>query len=365
MKKSKNTIMNRIAAVVLLVATIAGIATSVNKKVEAACNHSKYTRTIVSSPSCTRTGSAYCTCSDCKYTWYQTLPKSAHSYYVKEVNGMTQLRCKDCNERFYFKSTQASINDFARYMYGKNYDQLSGNKISGEKYNVVISWISYVVDCTKVQAKELREKNYNGLCLDIDKTYNLSFFINKCSDIASRYGLEEADALAGIASQAVFSTCVTFPSLTDCSKELAVLAKTNPSYTRLSKDYKAKCREFLNLKNVEYNSGIENKFAYCYRYGINFKAPSNSQGIPSVTPTYSQLFNTTSGKTNLDRFCGYLVGNENVGFREICKYKSYSPSEYSYIMLWLVRPALEKLYANCFRYISSDPMVLFSATLEN
>ena len=364
MKNTRNNIINRIIAVVLLVATLAGITASVNKKVEAACNHSRYTQTIITSPSCKTTGLAYRKCSDCGYTWHATLPKTAHSYCVKEVSGKAQLRCIICNERFFFSSTQAGVDDFAKYIYGKQYNALSGSWTSGERQNAVISWISYAIGCTKEQAKTLCKDYYMGFWLEVKNASNLAYFINKCSDISSRYGLEEADALAGIASQATFRTCIVLHSRTSGSKELTVLAKTSPSYSRLTKDYKAKCREFLNLRLVGNFNSMKNKFANCNQYGISFAVPSSSSGTPSITPTYSQLFNTTNGKTNLDRFCGYLVGNENIGFRNICINKSTYAAEYSYIMIWLVRPALKKMYANCFSNISSDPMVLFSEALN-
>lgn len=360
MKKTKKTIFNRIVAVVLLVATLAGITTSVNKKVEAACNHSNYSQTIISQASCNHTGAAYCVCRTCGYTWTKTLPKTSHSPYVKVVSGYTQLRCAICETRFYFSSTPASLDDFARYIYGKQYRALSGTCYSGERQNVAINWISYALGCTKDNAKRLCKDYNTDLWLEAKNVYNLSYFINRCYDLGSRYGLQEAEALAGIASKAVFV------AYSQCrgSNELEVLSRINPTYTRLTKNFKTVCRDAKNLRLGGNFETMKNRFSKCKSYGILFTAPRTSKEFPSETPTYLQLFNTTTGKTNLDRFCGFLVGDDSIGFKEICKNKTRYAIEYSYIMIWLVRPALKKLYANCFCDISSDPMVLFDETLS-
>lgn len=68
------------------------------------------------------------------------------------------------------------------------------------------------------------------------------------------------------------------------------------------------------------------------------------------TPTYEQLFNTTSGKTNLDKFCGYLLNDSKKDFKYLCQNKNTNKVYYTYVILWLVRPALNKILTECTNY---------------
>jgi len=98
-----------LAAVLLVFAIVAGVSTTMNKKVEAACSHSFYVQVPTVYPTCISTGSAVRVCADCGYAWSVTLPKTAHNYVRVTVcspasctrTGTEYCRCSYCSATCY------------------------------------------------------------------------------------------------------------------------------------------------------------------------------------------------------------------------------------------------------------------------
>ncbi|MBR5937881.1 MAG: hypothetical protein IKZ90_06420 [Clostridiales bacterium] len=354
MRYKTNNLWKRIIAAVLLLATLAGTTTLLGKKVEAACSHSNYsTITVISQASCTRTGTAYCKCNSCGQTFYKTLPATGHRLYVKDVNGYTQLRCAICETRFQSETTPKGLDDFAGYLYGKKFNQLSGSWKKGQKQNAAINWISYTIGCSKERAKDL-SKDYTGdLQIRVDNADKLITFVGYCNNLASKYGFSEAGTVANILGKASFVTCMLNPSKSTGDKVLAAVSKINPYAGSILSSYKTICKALIDICIYGAWDVKATDFEItCDKFGITFEAPTSRGGSPKKTPTYKELFTVGSdGKTKLDKFVNDLLAKQQyTGFSYLCANKSTYTIDYAYVILWLVRPALEKEFSGSTEY---------------
>jgi len=394
MRYKTNNLWKRIIAAVLLLATLAGTTTLLGNKVEAACSHSSYkTITVISQPSCARTGTAYCKCNSCgqyftknlpkssshgnvtssivvqasctksgtRYckcsvcgaSWHETIPATGHRPYVKDVNGYTQLRCAICETRFQSETTPKGLDDFAGYLYGKKFNQLSGSWKKGQKQNAAINWISYTIGCSKERAKDL-SKDYKGdLQIRVDNADKLITFVGYCNNLASKYGFSEAETVANILGKASFVTCMLNPSKSTGDKVLAAVSKINPYAGSILSSYKTICKALVAMCITGAWDVKATDFELtCDKYGITFQAPTSIGGKPLKTPTYQELFTVGSdGKTKLDKFVNDLLAKQQyTGFSYLCANKSTYTIDYVYVILWLVRPALEKEFSGSTEY---------------
>lgn len=393
MSNTTNNIFKRIVAAFLLLATLAGTTTLLEKKVEAACSHSNYSIvTIVSQSTCTRKGTAYCKCKSCGWTFYVSLPKSAshssvtkttvaqatcttngsryckcstcgatwyetivatgHKPCVKDYKGYARLYCKNCDKRFFPSSFPKGLNDFAGYIYGKSFSSLSDS----QKQNVKVNWISYTISKTKTDAKDYIKDYKSDLQIKVENADKLFKFVGKCNNIAKLYGFEEAGVVAGILGKATFVTCLLNPSKTTGDKVLAAVSLISPTAGQILNSYKTLCEGLiaLSLSGISYTIGTE-MGAYCDDYGISFEPPTSPTGTPTKTPTYEELFTADkNGRTNLDRFVNYMLNGDSYGefrgFKYLCDHKKTNQVYYNFVILWLVRPALEKEFSGSTEY---------------
>ncbi len=353
MRYKTNNLCKRIIAAVLLLATLAGTTTLMGNKVQAACSHSSYTTiTVVSQPSCSREGSAYCKCNSCGQYFYKTLSATGHKPYVKDVNGYTQLRCAICETRFYYTTTPKTLDDFAGYLYGKKFSQLSGSLTSGQKQNVAANWISYAYGCAKSKGMNLSNKASKLFRVEVKDVSKYIDFIGKCENLASRYNYDEASAVVAILTKSSLADYLLNPAIVSKSDIiLKMVKKINSPAGSILKSYKTITEALIAITLFSTWDVMATEFGiYCSNYGITFDPPTKKGGDPVRTPTYEQLFNTTNGKTNLDRFIGYLLNDSSKGFKELCNTKNVNRVYYSYVILWLVRPALNKKLAECTNY---------------
>jgi hypothetical protein len=96
-----------LAAVLLVFAIVAGASTTMSKTVEATCSHRFATRTPLTYPTCSSAGINRCYCPECHYTWYESVPKTAHNYLRNIIRyptcyqtGTAIYTCSSCGHSY-------------------------------------------------------------------------------------------------------------------------------------------------------------------------------------------------------------------------------------------------------------------------
>ncbi len=291
-----------------------------------------------------------------------------HKLTVREENNYCYVYCKTCQEKFSYKDSKLSLDEFSLVLNGSNFNQLSGklDKTNSAKYITAYKWLSYALGINYADAKKYLNENAGNTKITVKDPEKLADFVKKLNYIADLYQFNYAGSLSKVLGKASLNAVFRDPSSTVLDKYIAVVSFFSSGLGFLLQTYKTVGECMIAMAAIGAAPVLSADWSEeCPRYGITFEGPTKKLSVtPLVTPTYTELFedNIIDGRTNLDRFVNYVINDSSqfTGFDYLCEHKDDSRNTeiiYNYIIGWLVRPALNKEFAGCTQYSTIEELV--------